>query len=458
MNTRQRLFRRTSALAILPTLFLILAPSAALANTTEDLLGLGGRTNAMGGAGTALAMDPSATYFGPANLAFCGRDTASVAFSHTHYGLNVDLQPGDPAAKPTRDQSRLTFGLCSLLPYGMAIGVLFGMNLQDPMTLDIATTSNEPQFALYGDPLEQLTIIVGGAWRPIDELSVGIGASILVNSVLNFDAFIPVAQEEETFASEIIWNLDPTAALHASIHATPLRDLHLAATYRGALFHDLNAPASVDVLLAGVFLEVELLLEAATWFSPQQLAFGATYDPLDFVTLAADLTWYDWSSYAGPFIVATPVGGDDAAANALAFPQGEDANFSDIVQPRLGVEARFLDDALAVRAGYSFRPTPAPLPSGNTNILDNDVHVYSFGLGYQLGPRLGQDHDERVTRTQPLSMSVDAFVRLSQMSQQRVLRAPQTSTTTGQEEAALTDFNFGGNVLQAGVGVSFGWD
>ena len=436
-------------------LALLLVPATAAANTTEDLLGLGTRTNAMGGAGTALAKDPTAVYFGPASLAFCGRDITSIDLAHTSYGLSAGLEPGDPQEKELRDQSRLTFGLCSLMPYGLAMGILFGMNLQDPMTMDTSSLSNEPQFALYGDTLEQLTIVVGGAWRPRDWISVGVGASILVNSVLKLDSFIPVAQEEATFLSEIRWNLEPTAALHASVHAVPVEDLHLAATYRGALFHDLNAPASIDVLLAGIFLEVDLLLEAANWFSPQQFAFGATYDPVGSVTLAADLTWYDWSAYKGPFIVATPLGGDEAASRALAFPPREDTTFTDIVQPRVGAEVRFLDDALAVRAGYSFRPTPAPLPSGTANLLDNSVHSFSFGMGYSLGPRLGEDHDRGVIAAEPFSMSVDAFLRLSHMPRRRVQRPAPTDP---QDEGVLLDFDFGGSVLQAGLGVSLGWE
>src|SRR5262249_35634719 len=38
---------------------------------------------------------------------------------------------------------------------------------------------------------------------------------------------------------------------------------------------------------------------------------------------------------------------------------------------------------LALRGGYMFRPTPAPVQTSGTNILDNDTHTASLGVGFQ---------------------------------------------------------------------------
>jgi long-subunit fatty acid transport protein len=86
---------------------------------------------------------------------------------------------------------------------------------------------------------------------------------------------------------------------------------------------------------------------------------------LDNLLLAADLTYYDWRPYR------------DDAGRELSPPMNE------IVVPRIGLEYYVIKD-LALRTGYSFQKSPLPQqPIGYpTNLLDNDVHTLSWGLGY----------------------------------------------------------------------------
>jgi long-chain fatty acid transport protein len=48
-----------------------------------------------------------------------------------------------------------------------------------------------------------------------------------------------------------------------------------------------------------------------------------------------------------------------------------------------GIEHRweFPHSAAALRAGYFFEPTPAPLQTGLSNVFDNDRHVATLGGG-----------------------------------------------------------------------------
>lgn len=46
----------------------------------------------------------------------------------------------------------------------------------------------------------------------------------------------------------------------------------VAELVRSALFHDLDAPATIEVNAAGAFLDVPILIESAAWYSPQQIA------------------------------------------------------------------------------------------------------------------------------------------------------------------------------------------
>lgn len=421
--------------------------SSARANTVEDIQGLGSRVNAMGGAGTALATDFAATYYSPANLAFCENSSLSLELRHTLYELELEGDPDDPEAKELRDQTRVSVGFCNQLPYNFAFGLVFAMGLQNPMTLDQTTLSSTPQFLLYGEPLEQLSIQLGVAYKIVPQLSIGLGVSILVNSFLGVNASIPIVTDG-TVEAEIRWDLKPRAAVVAGVHAEPIPGLHLAANYRSALFHDLNTPTNVEVEAAGVFLDVQLFIESAAWYSPQQFAIGVTWDPIDALTLAFDVTWFDWSSHPGPFLIVTPVG-DDGIAAGLRYPEREDYGFRDVVVPRLGAEYRILDDDLALRAGYHYRAAIAPVPSQTSNLLDSDVHSISLGGGYFFGDR-PDEMTEPATgpHIRGANGSIDVFVRVQHMKSRDVART---------EAGPLDVYSFGGNVLDAGLQLSIGW-
>jgi len=433
-------------------------PSLALANTPDDIQGLGARANAMGGAGTALAEDFAATHYSPANLAYCRESSISLALRHTIYELELDSDdPDDPELKELRNQTRTTIGVCNRLPFGFALGIVFGVGLQNPMTLDQGTLDEQPQFLLHGEPLEQLSIQLGLAYKIVDQLSIGIGASILVNSGLGIDANIPVVTaDSETLSTRIRWDLSPTASIIASAHVRPIPELRFALTYRSALFHDLDAPATIEVNAAGAFLDVPILIESAAWYSPQQIAFGATYTLLDMLTFAFDFSWQDWSKHPGPFLVVTPNSppGEMTVADGLSYPPREDYGFRDAFVPRLGVEFRTLEDKnLALRAGYSFRNQVAPLPTQTSNLLDSAMHSISLGAGFDFG----DDPDAaNPAPGSPYVRGVDGrlnvFVRVGHMKRQTVDRPDRAA-----DDVPLSNYSFGGNVVDAGLELTLGW-
>ena len=437
--------------------------SPARANTPEDTLGLGARAIGLGGAGTATSDDFSGVYYNPANLGFCNNRGFSVTLSHLSYGLDLEAQPDDPELEAPRDQTRAYIGFCTDLPYGLAFGMAFGTGFENPMTLDQTTLAPTPQYAAYGEPLEQLTILLGLGWRIFDELSIGLGAAVLINSFLLVDASIPVAEDDEVSA-RLHWDLSPTIAPYLGARWSPIPELDFGIAYRGALFHDLEANALVDVTLAGVLLEVDLLLESAGWYSPPQVAVGGAVSPIDALTIAADVTWYRWSLHPGPFVVASPANPDDpmSVAAALMYAPREDLGFQDVWMPRLGVEYRFVDPEVAVRGGYSYRAAIVAHPRGRANLLDGPVHSVVLGAGYHagghregppnsaFGPMHGEHRDpEALAVHSGINADIDVFVRLAVMESQHVAR---TDT-----QPVLNDYTFGGTMLDLGLTATVGW-
>lgn len=451
--------------ALFAVLALVLLPAAARANTPEDVLGLGARAVAMGGAGTATSQDFSSVYYNPASLSFCPERSFSVSLSHLAYGLTLEAGPDDPRLETLEDQTRIYVGFCSDLPYGLAFGMLLGSGLQNPTTLDQTTLEATPQYLLYGESLEQLSIMLGLGWRLWDELAIGVGGAILINSLLAVDAVVPAISDEEVFAS-LSWDLQPTSALYVGARYQPIEQLSLAVTYRSALFHDLDASALVDVQAAGILLEVNLLLESAAWYSPQQVAIGGAVAPIPALTLTADVTWYDWSAHPGPFIIATPHPDDPGIAASLRYAPREDHGFRDAWVPRLGAEYRFDDIGVALRGGFSHRPAIVATPRGRANLLDAAVSTVAFGAGYRwgaqrpsgsrsaFGPMAGDGEGGAAGGArEPTGVNgrIDAYARLQVMESVHVVRRGDA------EQEVLNDYRFGGNAFDLGVTLSVGW-
>jgi len=416
---------RNGAVAILFTALIGHAVTAR-ANTPEDIQGVGARNNGMGGGATASASDFTAAYYNPAGLSRCADSHIGVDIRHTVYGLHVrrigaDAPPESP--KPTRDQTRVTSGLCLHLPYNITMGFMLGIGLQNQMTLDLSQPNSRPQWIMYGETLEQLSIALGFSYKPIEQLSLGFGGSVLINTDLSFGATVPVAVDNDgdgftdPLGVNLRLNVVPTGAPYLGVHFQPIPQLRLGATFRGAMYLNLDVPATIRAnALGGIELPIPVQVQGVGWYTPRQLAVGVAVDPVRDLTLTADVTFYNWGALANsyyPFLAVKPQSGyDSGVVGALGYQRMGKPGWHNIVQPRLGGEVRILDSRLAIRAGYSFRPSALPNPGTRTmlsndgfsriqnitTLLDTSVHTISAGLGYSFGQRAderaAEQHEE----------------------------------------------------------------
>jgi len=325
-------------------------------------------------------------------------------------------------------------GVCLLLPLDFAFGLTFSLGFPNPQHLNQASVDPRPIFALYGRRLESLSLMFGPAYRILDNLSVGVALSVLANSDLLVQTEVPLATPDVEVSSALQWKLDPKVAVYAGIAWLPVPELMLGVAYRGALYHKLTALAPTQVELGGVLVQLDLLLESVTWYSPQQAAFGASYEVVPGVTVAADLTWIDWSAYPGPYVHPSAAS-ESAIGRTLPYPPREPPGFSDIFVPKVGVQGEWR--GLAGRAGYGFRPTPAPAPAGRANLLDGDMHTLSLGAGYRWTIQ-----DSYVVEAN-LSLSVGVM--------------PDRRVDKGGTQDVLDSYGHGGTVLDTGLTMSAGY-
>jgi long-chain fatty acid transport protein len=107
-------------------------------------------------------------------------------------------------------------------------------------------------------------------------------------------------------------------------------------------------------------------------YNPAQLAIGLAFKPVRRFTIAADVTWKDYSEFQ--FFWALP----------------PEPRFHDTWIPRVGLEYFFEPRSkkaflkkfrkITLMSGYYYEPSPVPDMNGEMNILDSDKNVVSFGF------------------------------------------------------------------------------
>lgn len=358
-------------------------PGTVQASTLAETRGMGARAMAMGGAFTAVADDVSATYYNPAGLAQIRGN-----YLHEEYifviprvyltegqgprRLFLDKPTKAPMVALVTDLSRII-----KLPRRLVVGwnVYFPDNFKSAWKARYGIVNYDPYYPLYGDGHEEQGI---GIWASLGFeifpwLLAGAGFNFMlhaqrVEAALSFDTALEPVKEEAKLTIDITTEIFPILG----ILVKPTENLRLGFTWREEGELVFGGGGGIK-LLASLYLgpgrsipiPLPLTIPILSHFRPRQFTLGASYQIRENLLLSADLTYYEWSRYRD---------------GAERYP---DPPLKKILVPRIGTEFQLRED-LALRAGYSFQPSPLPQqnPGYHTNFLDNDVHTLSTGFGY----------------------------------------------------------------------------
>jgi long-subunit fatty acid transport protein len=455
-----------------------LVPAVAHANTPEDIYGASARTIAMGGAGTALPGDFAAAHYNPAGLSHCRGDLVGLDVSYLSHHLSFtdeDTARAEPLVpKRTRDQTRIMFGSCLALPFDIGVGLMLGFGTPGAISLDQQTANETPNFVMYGEAHEQLSIGLGVSWRLSPKLSLGAGFAALFKSRLPLGADLPILEPDPTHPSgyqpvsfSLGIGLGGMLAPRIGVLYTPSSRFRIGAAYRGALFHDLDVDAYITAKLI-IEIPVPVHVDSLGWFSPRQFSIGASGEPTPDLTLTADVTYYRWgelrtqeSSY--PFLNMYSLD-PEGASGALVFPRPINSGWKNNLAWRAGGELRTGDGSLTVRGGAGYRTRGVNSPDdSNVNLLDGPVVTASLGAAWHAGqPAAAPAAPRPAKRKTPrrwwrydlpdVRFSAEAFVRIDHMLEQRVDRTAPMGDAIPQKH-----YRFGGDVLQLGGNATLAW-
>lgn len=355
---------------------LLITASQLLAGPSEDTFGAGARNKALGGAGISIAEDYTATFYNPSLLAICRGSRLSLGYDLVHTSLN----DSNSATEQLGTYQAMNLGFCLKPLNHVGIGVYSNFSL-GPIQFSAGTLDPTPTFIMYAGDLKAFSMMMGAGYSPIKQLSIG--AAMSLGTGVNLGTDLTVKISEPYIVAKFPAKIAPIVGAIIGVTGIPLPDWKLSFVYRSATYGqlDITTSGSIGGLPNGPLKLAETFIQGFISYSPHQIALGSSYLLAEKWLFTADATYYFWSKYPGPFLQIQNSPTSRIGAG-VTIAEIEPANFTDVIVPRAGVEYNAWDK-LKVRAGYAFRPTPAPVPAGKAQLLDANAHRLSLGAGYE---------------------------------------------------------------------------
>jgi long-chain fatty acid transport protein len=330
------------------------------------MIGFGPVQNGMGGAGAAAPSDSSAVVSNPAGLSGVAPrvDLAVQAFmptvkytaTYTPNGTNL-FQAGQTSDRPTdwlptlgavfRVTPDLTLGVAALGTNGMGVDYEAGAS------------------GLYGAKTKSSYLngrLAPAAAYRLGDLSVGVALNLMY-AQMGFDVFNPAFGGSAHFASASSLGYGATVG----VTFTPVKELTVGASYETkSSFQDFEFTVGGQKLKLG-------------FDQPQSATVGIAVRPVEWLLLAVDGQWIDWSDIMGKNLpkFTSPAGAG-----------GFNMNWDDQLVLKAGVEWKCrLHDPLKLRLGYDYGKSPVDPASAYEAILFPAIaeHHFTVGAGYELG-------------------------------------------------------------------------
>jgi long-subunit fatty acid transport protein len=292
-----------------------------------------------------------------------------------------------------------------------------------------------PHYTRWRNRPHRLVLNLAGSVKIVDGLWIGGGVTVLARARLSLGFQIEARASDDALGGtnpggddlgdlqvdfvvnpwrievDVVPHLAPTAGILwdlGGIHE-PLRGLRIGAVYRHPV-DILIDPTNLSLDLYGVVDDVgelgdvlipvraQVLFSILDFSTPRQVAAGLAWDRPEF-GLAVDVTWHQWSEVL-PSVARideentdAEVGLVDLQPRVLNARVLGDLGFTDTVSIQVGGELRppplrlrgllrnFKELGVIVRVGYGYDPAFVPEQTGLTNLLDNNTHRITAGLG-----------------------------------------------------------------------------
>lgn len=404
--------------------------SSALASG-PDTIGFGSRATAMGGAYSAIAEDYTALYYNIAGMGFSKDSTIGIGYSYSEPQFKYDNVEADiPLIRA------INVGFSTPLGTGKISKTLSaGIALYDPTSYVIRVRNVDPRrrnFIMFENRANRISVFIGLSFKPLEVISLGIGAEVVGG--LTVKTYLDPTKNIEPLTIDS--PLPPVSAIGAGVMFRPYKFLSLALSYRGEISVPIELPAVISLFGEKV---ITMKTKFTDFSKPHEVSFGGAYFFSDILTVSAELTWHQFSKYIPPvpeIVEVEPPEFEAIVLELLGLPEDINPHFRDIFQFRFGTEF-WLFPYLALRGGYSLRPSPVPSQKRESNYMDSTLHIFSFGTGLKF-----LDPWELLEKP----VSIDAYFQLQWLSERRYHK---------ESEVFGEDYSFSGRLFTFGIDITY---
>jgi len=256
---------------------------------------------------------------------------------------------------------RLAFGMLGLFPLG-------DFQVQAPYFVDEREQyfSNSLHVERFGDRMQNATFVFGAAWRALDWLALGVGATLLNPSESQVAVWVPDAGDQSVTEIQAQIRVKTSLAPHLGVVVTPLEGLRIGVTAHAPSSAGLEGRNTLQ-LFHYPYPEGEDAIpqdfDNCYLFEPWRVGLDAAWSregPWLGWGVAARLRWSQWSAYR------------DRMGDAPS------ARWADTFTPALGGELRWRGHRWAL--DLEWEPSPVPEQRGRQSYVDN--HRLGSALGW----------------------------------------------------------------------------
>lgn len=330
------------------------------------------RATGMGSTGVASSRDSSSIYYNPAGI--LGINKLDAQLGDSLILANLGFTPAIAGA-PKQDQNTVAPPPHGYVAYKFTDQLAAGVGVFTPFGADSKWPDDfiGRQLALQSN-VTTFDINPTVAYAPLKWLRIGAGAQIIYGSV-SLTRVLPLGSMPESTVK--VSTNDWGFGFNAGVQVDVLPDMiTVGATYRSRVnftttgtadFRDIPAP------FASVFADTPASLDVTL---PSSVGLGVSFTPLKPLTLAVDVNWMEWSTIQELAIeLESPPGGTQTPP----LPK----RWKDVWNFHVGAEY-MVTDALAVRLGFIYDPTPTPEDTLTPDLPDASRLNFSAGLGYKM--------------------------------------------------------------------------
>lgn len=366
------------------------------------------RGNALGGAMTGKADDPSALAYNPAGITQISGEafmmnlgflfpSAAVVETATGTAVNqIDHTFVLPQMYYTRQMSDRMW-------IGMAVMARFGLGTDFP-------DDWFGRYSSYRAMLKSISVNPTVAWKISDRFSAALGVEALW---LEFDSrkkLDPTQGRNPNPASDIDLRLlgdDIGYGWNLGLHFTPDDLTRVGLHYRSKV--NLNVSGNVDSY--GTLFGSDSTSASAELNLPEMYMFGISRQVTPKLNVEAGAIYTRWSSYD-----SLVINFEKSLYGFLPTEVPSEKNWNDVWRYQLGIEYRQSPE-WTWRVGYTYDQSPIPDATVDYMAPLNDRQLYSIGLGYARGSSTWDFAytylvaDERSIAARPLDGIVDSRTR-----------------------------------------------